>query len=93
MPALERLHIWNMVLSMLAFAVKYRTGCLYLNNCVHGLESFLYLKLYNTMILVNAGMGNTPLLHVVYGVVHAGIYWLSNVCMVIFHIGISIVPQ
>ena len=32
---------------MLAFTGKYGTGCLYLNNCVHGLESFLYLKLYN----------------------------------------------
>ena len=42
---------------MLAFTGKYGTGCLYLNNCVHGLESFVYLKLYNT-ILVNAGMGN-----------------------------------
>ena len=57
---------------MLAFTGKYGTVCLYLNNCVHGLESFLYLKLYNTMILVNAGMGNTPLLE--YGIVHAGIY-------------------
>ena len=55
-------------MSMLAFAGKYGTGCLYLNNCVHGLESFLYLKLYNTMILVNAGMGNTPLLE--YGIGH-----------------------
>ena len=62
-----------MVLSMLAFTGKYGTGCLYLYNCVHGLESFLYLKLNNTMILVNAGMGNTPLLD--YGIVHAGIYW------------------
>ena len=43
---------------MLAFTGKYGTGCLYLINCVHGLESFLYLKIYNTMILVNAGMGN-----------------------------------
>ena len=47
-----------MVLSMLAFTGKYGTGSLYLNNCVHDLESFLYLKLYSTMILVNAGMGN-----------------------------------
>ena len=47
-----------MVLSMLAFTGKCGTGCLYLNNWVHGLESFLYLKLYNTMILVNASMGN-----------------------------------
>ena len=45
-----------MVLPMLAFTGKYGTGCLY--NCVHGLESFLYLKLYNTMILVNAGIGS-----------------------------------
>ena len=43
---------------MLAFTGKYGTGSLYLNNCVHDLESFLYLKLYSTMILVNAGMGN-----------------------------------
>ena len=43
---------------MLAFTGKYGTGCLYLNNCIHGLESFLDLKLGNTMILVNAGMGN-----------------------------------
>ena len=43
---------------MLAFTVKYGTGCLYLNNCGHGLVSFLYLKLNNTMILVNARMGN-----------------------------------
>ena len=43
---------------MLAFTGKYGTGSLYLNNCVHDLESFLYLKLYNTMILVNTGMGN-----------------------------------
>ena len=43
---------------MLAFTGKYGTGCLYLNNCVHGLESFLYLKLYNTMALVNTGMGD-----------------------------------
>ena len=46
------------VLSMLAFTGKYGTGCLYLNTCIHSLESLLYLKLYNTMILVNAGMGN-----------------------------------
>ena len=59
---------------MLAFTGKYGTGCLYLNNYVHGLESLLYLKLYSTMIFVNAGMGNTPLLE--YGIVHAGIYWL-----------------
>ena len=62
---------------MLAFISKYGTGCLYLNNCVHGLESFLYLKLCNTMILGNAGMGNklinTPLLE--YSIAHAGIYW------------------
>ena len=43
---------------MLAFTGKYGTGSLYLNNYVHDLESFLYLKLYSTMILVNAGMGN-----------------------------------
>ena len=43
---------------MLAFTGKYWIGCLYLNNCVHGLESFFYLKLYNTMILVNTGMGD-----------------------------------
>ena len=43
---------------MLAFTGKYGTVFLYLNNCVHDLESFLYLKLYSTMILVNAGMGN-----------------------------------
>ena len=43
---------------MLAFTGKYCTGCLYLNNCVHGLESFLYLKLNNAIILVNASMGN-----------------------------------
>ena len=48
---------------MLAFTGKYGTGCLYPNNCVHSLESFLYLKLYNTMILVNAGMGNPPCWH------------------------------
>ena len=41
---------------MLAFTGKYETGCLYLNNYVHGLDSFLYLKLYNIMNLVNAGM-------------------------------------
>ena len=35
---------------MLAFTGKYGTGCLYLSNCIHSLESFLYLKLYNTMI-------------------------------------------
>ena len=58
MPALETLHFLSIVLSMLAFTGKYGTGCLYLNNCVHDLESFLYLKLYSTMILVNAGMGN-----------------------------------
>ena len=39
---------------MLAFTGKYGTGCLYFNNCVCDLESFLYLKLYDTMILVNA---------------------------------------
>ena len=39
-------------------AGKYGTGSIYLNNCVYDLESFLYLKLYSTMILVNAGMGN-----------------------------------
>ena len=43
---------------MLAFTGKYGTGSLYLNNVVHDLESFFYLKLYSTMILVNAGMGN-----------------------------------
>ena len=43
---------------MLAFTGKYGTGCLYLNNCVHGLENFLYLKLYNAMILVNTGIGD-----------------------------------
>ena len=26
---------------------------LYLNNCGHGLENFLYLKLYNTMIVID----------------------------------------
>ena len=57
MPALETLRFQSAVLSLLAFTSKYGTGCLYLNNGVHGLESFLYLKLYNTMILVNAGMG------------------------------------
>ena len=72
MPTLETLHFKSTVLSLLAFTGKYGTGCLYLNNCVHGLESFLYLKLYNTMILVNVSMGNTPLLQ--YGIVHAGIY-------------------
>ena len=58
MPALETLHFLSFVLSMLGFTGKYGTGCLYLNNCVHSLESFLYLKLYITMIVVNAGMGN-----------------------------------
>ena len=58
MPALVLLHFESTVLSMLAFTGKFGTGCLYPNNCVHGLESFLYLKIYNTMILVNAGMGN-----------------------------------
>ena len=58
MPALVILHFESTVLSMLAFTGKYGTGCLYVNNCVHCLESFLCLKLYNTMILVNAGMGN-----------------------------------
>ena len=43
---------------MLVFTGKYGTGSLYLNNCVHDLESFLYLKQYSIMILVNAGMGN-----------------------------------
>ena len=43
---------------MLVFTGKYWAGCFYLNNCVHALESFLYLKLYNTMILVNTGMGD-----------------------------------
>ena len=43
---------------MLAFTGKYGTGSLYLNNVVHDLESFFYLKLYSTMILVNGGMGN-----------------------------------
>ena len=43
---------------MLAFTGKYRTGCVHLNNCVHGLESILYLKLCKTIILVNAGIGN-----------------------------------
>ena len=42
---------------MLEFTGKYGAGCLYLNNGVHGLESFLYLTLCNTMILVNAGIG------------------------------------
>ena len=59
---------------MLAFTGKYGTGSLYLNNCVHDLESFLYLKLYSTMILVNAGMGN-KFSTLEYGIVHAGIYW------------------
>ena len=45
-------------MSMLTFTGKYGTGSLYFNNCVQDLESFLYLKLYSTMILVNAGMGN-----------------------------------
>ena len=57
MPALVILHFQSTVLSMLAFTGKYGTSCLYL-NCVHSLESFLYLKLYSAMILVNAGMGN-----------------------------------
>ena len=73
---MEILHFLSMVLSMLAFNVKYGTGCLYLNNCGHGLESFLYQKLYNTKIAIDfryAGIGNTPLLE--YGIVHAGIYW------------------
>ena len=52
MPALETLHFLSIVLSMLAFAVKYGTGCLYLNNCIHSLKSFLFLKLYNTMIVI-----------------------------------------
>ena len=43
---------------MLAFTGKYGTGSLYLNNCVRDLESFLYLKLYNTMILENTGMSD-----------------------------------
>ena len=47
----------SMVLSMLPFTVKYGTGCLYLNNCAHGLESFLYLKLYNTMIVIDFSQG------------------------------------
>ena len=54
MPALVILH----------FRVRY-CPCWYLLvnmglvvYCVHGLESFLYLKLYHTMILVNAAMGN-----------------------------------
>ena len=52
MPALETLHFLSIVLSMLAFTGKYGTGCLYLSNCIHSLESFLYLKLYNTMIVI-----------------------------------------
>ena len=43
---------------MLALTGIYKTRCLYLNNCVHDLKSFLYRKLYNTMILVNADIGN-----------------------------------
>ena len=74
MPALVILHFWNTVLSMLAFTGKYGTGSLYLNNCVHDLESFLYVKLYSTMILVNAGMGN-KYSTLEYSIVHAGIYW------------------
>ena len=62
------------VLSMLAFTGKYGTGCLYINNCRHGLERFSYLKLYNTMILVNAGMANKYSTFE-YDIVHAGIYW------------------
>ena len=58
MPALVILHFYSTVLSMLAFTGKYWTGCLYLNNCVHGFKSFLYLKLNNRMILVNASMSN-----------------------------------
>ena len=76
MLALETLHFLSMVLSMLAFTGKYGTGCLYLNNCVHGLETFLYLKFYNTIIVIDfsiAGIGNLPLLE--YGIVHACIYW------------------
>ena len=78
---------------MLAFTGKYWTGCLYLNNCVHGSESFLYLKLYNTIILVNASMGNQystfrvnycPCWHLLVdkgshkSIIHAGIYWLTE---------------
>ena len=59
---------------MLAFTGNYGTGCLYL-NCVHSLESILYLKLYSTMILVNAGMGNKYSTFRAHGIVHAGIYW------------------
>ena len=53
MPALETLHLLSIVLSMLAFTGKYGTGCLYINNCIQSLESFLYLKLYNTMIVID----------------------------------------
>ena len=69
MPALETLHFLSVVLSMQHLLVNMGL-VVYILNCVHGLERFFYLKLYNTMILVNAGMGNTPLLE--YG---AGFYW------------------
>ena len=76
MPALETLHFLSIVLSMLAFTGKYGTSCLYLSNCIYSLESFLYLKLYNTMIVIDCSICrhcNTPLLE--HGIVHAGIYW------------------
>ena len=53
MPALETLHFLSIVLSILAFTGKFGTDCLYLNNCIHSLGSFLYLKLYNTMIVID----------------------------------------
>ena len=51
MSALETLDFWGKVLSMPAFTGKYGTACLYLNNYVHGWESFLYLKIYNTIVM------------------------------------------
>ena len=54
MPALETLHFLSIILSILAFTGKYGTGCLCLNDCINNsLESFLYLKLYNTMIVID----------------------------------------
>ena len=78
---------------MLAFTGKYWIGCFYPNNCVHGLKSFLYLKLYNTMILLNSSMGNKystfrvrycPCWHLLVdkgspkSIIHAGISWLTE---------------
>ena len=48
---------------MLAFAGTYRTDCLYPNNCRNGLESFLYLKLYNTMIVIDFRVRYCPCWH------------------------------